>query len=80
MAFSTADPAEGPSGTTSMPSALRNSMKNSNSSGGFTGSTTAVTRTPMICVSQYAAHSHPPRCGRTMTGPTPDASARAMCS
>ena len=55
-------------------------MKNSNSSGGFTGSTTAVTRTPMIWVSQYAAHSHPPRCGSTMTGPTPDARARAMCS
>ena len=58
-----------------MPSWRRNSAKNSNSDGGWTGSTTTVTWRPITWVSQNPAHSQPPRCGSTRMTPVPAASA-----
>ena len=78
-ARSTAAPASGPSGTTSIPIASRTSANHANSSGGSTGSTTTVGATPRPA-SHAAAKSKPPRCGSARMSPLPAASAASMCS
>ena len=69
----TSPAAVGPRGTMFMPSWRRKSLKNSNSAGGSTGSTTTVTGMPITRVSQKPAHSHPPRWGRATIVPRPAA-------
>ena len=63
-----------------MPKDRRRSTNHSNSSGGSSCSTTAVTGMSLMRVSQNAAHSQPPRWGRTMMAPVPLARAASMCS
>jgi hypothetical protein len=80
MAVMIARPASGPRGTISMPIPRRKSANQSNSAGGSSCSTTAVTGTCLTRVSQKAHHSQLPRWGRTSIGPRPLARASSTCS
>ncbi|PLS75047.1 MAG: hypothetical protein CYG61_09500 [Actinobacteria bacterium] len=72
-------PAPAPRATMSRPTERRSSAIHSNSSGGSTGSTTAVTRWPSHA-SQAPPWSQPPRWGRARITPLPSALARSNWS
>ena len=63
-----------------MPSRSLNDMNHSKTSGGSSGSTTAVTFISGTRASHQAPHSQEPRWGMTRIGPSPDRAARSTGS